>query len=57
MRDGEKEKAILRFLRIAPNYTNERISQIFRFAPERIDQLRAQIDTENQKAGMSSVRA
>ena len=55
--DEEKEKAVIRFFKVAPDYSNEQISQIFKLAPERIARLRAEIDTESRKAKVSSVSA
>lgn len=53
--DQEKEKAIIRLLRIAPYYTNERICYIFRFAPERMQRLRLRIDTANRGSELEAI--
>jgi len=44
----DKEKAILRFFRIVPDYTNERIAEIFRIPLERVVELRKQFDANRR---------
>lgn len=40
----QKEKAVLRFLKIHPEYSNERIASIFKLPLERIAQLRKELN-------------
>ena len=44
----DKEKAVLRFLKIAPQYSNEEIAHIFKLSLERIAQLRKEFDAKKR---------
>ena len=55
VKEQEKEQAIIRFLIKFPGYSNDRISYIFRFDPERIQGLRSEIDTEDRGSALEAI--